>query len=414
MIKAALLTIGDEILIGQIVDTNSSWLGQELTQYGIDVHTRFSVGDDLPEIVDALALLGSKHDLVVVTGGLGPTKDDVTKQAMCSFFETKLAFDQGTYQWIEELFASFGRIPMEVHRQQAFHPVGCDLLANQQGTAPGMHMEKDGTHYVFMPGVPYEMKHIFKNQVLGRMRAWYDIPPIQYITLHTVGQGESYIADQVEDLEAGLPKGMKLAYLPGTGRVRLRLLLKGHPGKEGLDILEREAAKFEERLGGLIYGRNGDRLEEVVGRLLKEKGMNLTLAESCTGGQVAHLITSVPGASEYFVGSLVSYSNDLKMKELGVSKEVLREHGAVSEPVVKQMASGALNRYGADIALSISGIAGPEGGSPEKPVGTVWMAVTDGEVMKTRKFTFGKQRQVNIEYAAYTGLNMIRKFLLAL
>lgn len=415
MARASILTIGDEILIGQIVDTNSSWLGQEFTQLGIQVIERRSVADAPEAIERALEELGMKSDLVFCTGGLGPTQDDQTKQAICNFFDTDLYFDEENYAWIKKLFAGFGREPGEAHRIQAHLPAGCTVLHNARGTAPGMLLEKEGATYVFTPGVPYEMKSIFTHSLQPILKRKFDLPPIEYETLHTAGVGESILAERISDLEAGLPESMSLAYLPHTAQVRLRLLSRNSNPSLARVELDKWSGLMEERLGPkIVFGRNGAILEKVVGAMLQEQGLRLTLAESCTGGAVAKRIVSVPGSSAYYMGSIVSYSNESKQQELGVEKSDLISFGAVSQPVVEQMVRGALSKFHADVALSISGIAGPDGGSEEKPVGTVWMAVGNRERVVSKRFQFGQNRELNIEMSVTNGLNMIRKFLLGL
>lgn len=415
MARASILTIGDEILIGQIIDTNSSWLGQEFTQLGIRVVERRSVADTPEAIETALEELGQKSDLVLCTGGLGPTKDDKTKLAICNYFHTDLYFDEENYAWIEKLFQGFGRKPGEAHRIQAHLPRGCRVLHNERGTAPGMLMEKEGTTYVFTPGVPYEMKSIFSNSLKPILRGQFDLPPIEYETLHTAGVGESILAERIADLESGLPDSMSLAYLPHTAQVRLRLLSRNPNAVMARTELDRWSTLVEDRLGPeIVFGRNGAILEKVVGSLLIERGLKLTLAESCTGGAVAKKIVSVPGSSTYYMGSIVSYSYESKERDLGVGSAELKAHGAVSQSVVEQMVRGALVKFQSDIALSISGIAGPEGGTADKPVGTVWMAVGSSERIVSKRFQFGQNRELNIEMSVVNGLNMIRKFLLGL
>lgn len=413
MSKAAVLTIGDEILIGQIIDTNSSWIGQQLTDHGIEVVERHSVGDDQSAIERVFDHVLDRVDLVICTGGLGPTQDDRTKLAICSYFDTELEFNEENYAWMESLFAKWGREPRESHRTQAFLPKAAEVLKNSMGTAPGLMLQKGRTRFVFTPGVPYEMKDIVSEQLIPRLAQWYDLPPIIHRTLLTSGMGETDIEAKIQDIESALPDNMSLAYLPGKGRVRLRVMMKGK--ESSTTLLETWTHKIFDRLGPeLVYGQGEEEMVEVIGRILKEQGRSLTLAESCTGGYVAHQITQMPGSSAFFRGSVVSYSNDLKVSELGVRPETLELHGAVSKEVVEQMAEGALRRYRADVALSVSGIAGPSGGSEEKPVGTVWMAVSDGKKTIARKYRFGKSRALNITYTGMYGLNMIRKFLLGL
>jgi nicotinamide-nucleotide amidase len=416
MVRASLITIGDEILIGQIVDTNSSWLGTQLSSLGLTVVSRHSVGDEVEHIKKVLKIASDESDVVIVTGGLGPTKDDVTKQAICEYFGVSTYFDEELFKWVTEIFRRYGRTPLDSHRQQCFLPKGCKIFSNKVGTAPGMLMKKDDTAFVFMPGVPLEMKHIFDHELKTWLKEGNTLRPILYKTIRVAGVGESVIAGKIEAIENKFPKGIKIAYLPSLSQVRVRVQAEGKLGN-GKDTLERidEACRLiTDVLGESVYGWDDDSLQEVVGQMLRGKNLKLTLAESCTGGYLGHMITSVPGSSDYFVGSIISYSNDLKMAELDVPAIVLKEHGAVSEETVRYMAKGALRRYKADIALSVSGIAGPDGGSEEKPVGTVWMCVTNGENTKTAKLQLSKTRTLNIEQASIIGLNMIRKFLLGL
>ena len=414
MVKVSLVTIGDEILIGQIVDTNSSWMGRELSQLGLTVISRHSSGDDLEAIQQVLGVAAGESDLVIVTGGLGPTRDDVTKVAISRYFGVEMVFNAELFSWVTELFRRYGRKPMESHRQQCYLPEGSLLFANRVGTAPGMMLEKDGTSYVFMPGVPLEMHYIFEHDLKKWLKETYVLRPILYKTIRTAGLGESVIAEKIEAIAPSFPKGINIAYLPSLSQVRVRVQAEGeaHNGTDTWQRIDAACEKITAVLGDGVYGWDEDTLEAAVGVLLRDKGMKLTLAESCTGGYASHLITSVPGSSDYFVGGLISYSNELKMNELNVPQRVLTTEGAVSEETVKFMAKGALKQYQADIALSISGIAGPGGGSEDKPVGTVWLCVTDGNRTKTAQLQLSKSRVLNIQQASIIGLNMIRKFLL--
>lgn len=412
MAKASLITIGDEILIGQIIDTNGAWIGQELTSLGIDVVQRLSIGDDQRDIIDALVSAQSKSELVIVTGGLGPTKDDVTKSAITEFFGVDLYFDEENFKWITTIFERYGRRPLESHRQQCYLPSGCIKLENKMGTAPGMLMSKGGTHFFFTPGVPLEMKYIFTNGI----REWiYDnvsLESIIYRTIHTAGVGESVIADMIEPELEKLSSPVNVAYLPGMHEVRIRILAQGLPEAQAKEAVQQAVEVVAERLGDIIYGYDGDSLPYAIGQILKDKGLKLCLAESCTGGYISHLVTSIPGSSQYYEGSIVSYSNALKMAELCVEEDTINTHGAVSEATVIQMAKGARERYGCDVALAVSGVAGPDGGTDEKPVGTVWMCVSDKNKTHAQCFHLGKTRVLNIKQTGVIGLNLIRKFLL--
>lgn len=410
--KVAILTVGDEILIGQIVDTNSAWMGQQLNLMGARVVKIISVGDTLPEIHTGLQEALAAADVVLMTGGLGPTKDDITKKALADFFHTELVFHQATYDRIVKMFEVWGRPVNEAHRIQCFLPANATVLTNKMGTAPGMWMEHGAQVIVSMPGVPYEMQYLMEKEVLPLLKQKYPGLPIAHRTILTVGEGESHIAEKLEDFEDGLPANFKLAYLPNLGQVRLRLTATG-PDEAQLNAdLDEKAAIIHERFADIIYGVGDDNLEKAVGRMLQERNLRLVTAESCTGGYIAHLITSIEGASNYYLGSVIAYANEVKENVLDVSPDIIAAHGAVSEATAAAMAHGALKTLKADVALSISGIAGPGGGSPDKPVGTAWMAVTNGKDTKTFKIQAGKDRLKNIQYFSTHALNLVRKFLL--
>ena len=412
MNRVSLITIGDEILIGQIVDTNSSWLGQRLTDLGMDVVKRYSVGDNLDDIVAVLDLAKLQSDLVLVTGGLGPTKDDVTKLAICDYFDVETYFDEENFEWIKQVFSKYGRQPQNSHKMQCHLPIGCRKLKNRMGTAPGMLMRHDGKSFIFIPGVPIEMKYIFNHSIEELILSEFRTEPIFYRTILTAGIGESVIADKISEVEDNLHEHLGIAYLPSLSQVRVRILSKGLNEEKARQLVDEAVRKIVHILGDAVFGYDGATLSSSVGKLLSAQNKKLTLAESCTGGYIAHLLTSDSGASDYFVGSLVSYSNELKMKELEVKSATLSAHGAVSEQTVIEMAQGAIKKYDADIALSVSGIAGPGGGSPEKPVGTIWMCVADRHRTRTKMLTLPRTRMINIQQAGIIGLNLIRKFLL--
>lgn len=411
--KAEIITIGDEILIGQIIDTNSAWIGQQLNMVGFDV-TRISSINDTPEaIVNGLNILYPDTNLVLLTGGLGPTKDDLTKHTLSKYFNMPLTFREEVYAHILELFSSLGRVPSPINREQAMLPDGCRVLPNKMGTAAGMLFEHNGRYIVSMPGVPYEMKHLMLTQVLPIVSKELLRQHIVHETILTVGVPESEISERIADIEENLPALVKLAYLPRPGMVRLRLTAKGQDEKQ----LQRDiyAAKLAitKRLGNVVYGANEESLEQVVGQMLAQKKQTISTAESCTGGYIAHKLTSIAGSSAYFLGSIVAYSNAVKIQQLGVEEEALNAHGAVSETVVKQMAEGAKKRLQTDWAISVSGIAGPDGGTDEKPVGTVWIALAGPEETVTQKFQFGNDRGRNIKKSAFAALDLLRTALLA-
>ncbi|MCF8237016.1 MAG: CinA family nicotinamide mononucleotide deamidase-related protein [Saprospiraceae bacterium] len=410
--QALLITIGDEILLGQTIDTNATWLGQELNLIGIQVARRITVGDELSVILDALSYGWTHYDLVIMTGGLGPTNDDITKKAIAHFFQVDMVFDQGTYERILRIFDRIGRPATEAHREQCYMPANAELLPNAMGTAPGMWFERDGHLLISLPGVPYEMKSIMTVSGLPRLKEQKGLIPIFHCTLQTAGLGESEIASRLEHVEAALPDHIKLAYLPSLGQVRLRLSAYG--GKVEVREIEMDhfARMIHEALGQSIFAEGDTTLEAALGELLRSRALLLATAESCTGGAIAHHITSVPGSSQYYLGTLVAYHNALKIEKLGVSPTDLDIHGAVSEPVVRQMVQGAIQAFGADVAISASGVAGPSGGTPDKPVGMIWIAVGNDSEIRTRLLKLGKDRIKNIETTAVLAMNELRIWLL--
>jgi nicotinamide-nucleotide amidase len=406
--KAEIITIGEELLIGQVIDTNSAWLGEQMNLAGIKVVQITSIPDDRKVIKRTLNEAAMRADIIVMTGGLGPTKDDVTRQALCDYFDTYLVFDQQSFENVERLFRLRGLPVTDLNRRQAEIPAACIALPNPEGTAPGLWFERDNKFYVSMPGVPFEMKAMVVNHVLPRFAKYTSANFILHKTILTHGLGESLLAKKIEDWENNLPENVKPAYLPQPGIVRLRLTAVGDNRQHlqaQLDELNKGLRKI---IPNLIFGYNTDTMEEVVGRLLKHVNKTLSTAESCTGGYIAHLITGVPGSSAYFKGSVIAYSNEIKEKLLGVSDVVLSAHGAVSEPVVKKMAEEVRKRLNADYGLAVSGIAGPDGGTDEKPVGTTWIAIATHEKIFAKKFLFGEHRGRNIRNAALEALNMLR------
>lgn len=410
--KVHILTIGDEILIGQITDTNAAWMARQLNLQGAQLAGKSSVGDDDDDIQRALGQALERADAVLITGGLGPTKDDITIKALADFFGVDLVFSEPTWERIQRLFESWGRSTTPAHRQQCFMPANAQLLHNKMGTAPGMWFEHGEKVVVSMPGIPYEMEYLMEHEVLPRLARHFPGRPIAHRTLLTVGEGESRIAARIEAFEDELPPHIKLAYLPNLGKVRLRLTGVGSNQAELEKELDQKAKELEALIPELVFGYEKEQLEAVIGSLLLERNLTLGTAESCTGGHLAHRITSVPGSSAYFIGSVVSYSNELKQRLLGVKPETLEQYGAVSEETVREMVAGALRLLDVDIAIAISGIAGPGGGTPEKPVGTVWMAIGDQDRLQTEKWQIGKDRLKNIEYSTVQALNLIRRFVL--
>lgn len=416
---AHLITIGDEILIGQIVDTNSAWMSRQLNLNGIAVTGISTVSDARQAILNGVEHASQTAQIIILTGGLGPTRDDVTKNTLADLFESELVFHPEVYEKIAAYFQKINRpLPMDVMRGQATLPEKAVILPNKVGTASGMWFEKDGKVVISLPGVPFEMEYLMTNEVLPRLKSKFVGRPIAHRTLLTACEGESAIAKRIDAFEDKLPPHIKLAYLPSLGQVRLRLS-EVWPGEITPDAeprlnaeLDAKKAELLSLIPDLVYGEEETALPEVVGNILRQQGKQFGTAESCTGGYVAHLITSVPGSSDYFPGAVVSYSYEMKSKLLGVNPSTLQQYGAVSEEAVREMAKGALSTLGVDVALAISGIAGPGGGTPDKPVGTVWMAVCDAHNTVVDKHIFGRDRQKNIQLTGIYALNMVRKFLL--
>ena len=408
--KVTIITIGDEILIGQIIDTNSAWIAQELNLIGAHIKRIVSVGDDQEDIIKALRESTSESEVTILTGGLGPTKDDITKDAIATFLQVTKVFHDPTYQRILKFFAKLERQPTAAHRQQCYLPDGAIILPNKMGTAPGMWFDYHGRAIVSIPGVPYEMKYLMEHEVIPKIAKQFVGKPIAHRTILTVGEGESKIAERLAHIEDHLPAGVKLAYLPGLGRVRLRLTAYGEDRQMVDKLLQEYGTKIEATIPELIFGYEKLTLEEAIGQLLAKKQLTMATAESCTGGLLSHQIVSVPGSSAYFMGGLIAYDNQVKIEQLQVSPQTLDQYGAVSEQTVIEMVNGALEKFGTDLAVSVSGIAGPSGGTPTKPVGTIWIAIGSKKQIRTKKIFIGKNRLTNIQYTVVQALNMIRLF----
>ena len=404
---AEIITIGDELLIGQVIDTNSAWMAEQLNMVGIRVHQITSISDNEEHILTTLKEASGRAQLILITGGLGPTKDDITKHTLCKYFDTTLVFSEDTYKNVERLFAARGVAVTELNRLQAMVPANCQVIPNPNGTAPCMWFEKEGCIYVSMPGVPFEMKAIMEEEIIPRLLHKLN-QVIIHRTILTEGIGESMLASIIESWEDSLPSFIKLAYLPQPGMVRLRLTAYGTDRIELQDAINKAENELYPYAGKYIYGFDDDTMESVIGRLLRNKGMTLSTAESCTGGNIAQLITSIAGSSDYFKGSVVAYANEIKEEFLGVHHQVLVEHGAVSEQTVIAMAEGIRKRFSTDYSIAVSGIAGPTGGTEEKPVGTTWIAVATPTETIARKFLFGDHRGRNIRKASVAALNMLR------
>ena len=400
--KAYIITIGDEILLGQILDTNSRYAAEALARIGIDTVGMQSISDDTKAIRQAIEQAFQQADVVVVTGGLGPTKDDITKKTLADFFGTKLVFNEKAYTWVEDVLKSYGRPQMnEYNKSQAWLPENCLALHNQKGTASGMWFEKDGKILISLPGVPFEMEHLLIDEVMPRLKKCLAGNLVHYNMLTVFDVPESELAMELRSFEEQLPPELKLAYLPAPGFVRLRLTTKGAAP------LEEQWNKLKTVLAGKRITENAEKPENYFAQEIAKRGITLATAESCTGGNIAHLITQVPGASAYFLGGIISYANEVKKHVLGVSAEDLEKYGAVSEPVAVQMALGARQITGADWAVSTTGIAGPDGGTPQKPVGTVWIGIAGPGVAYAREFHFASTRERNIAKASFKALELL-------
>lgn len=407
-ILAELLTIGDEILYGQIVDTNSQWMSVELSNAGIKVIRKTTVGDQEGEILTAFAEAEKRADIVLITGGLGPTNDDLTKPCLAKYFNCEVKIHEEALAEVTEFFTSRGRELTEINRQQAALPVCCEKVTNVLGTAPGMWFERNGKVFVSMPGVPHEMKRMMTDLVIPKLKKTFNTPAIYHKVIRTVGIGESFLAEKIAEWENALPQHIKLAYLPSLGEVKLRLTGIGDATEALANETEMLTEKLRDRIGQFIYGYGEEPLEVAVGKKLLDKKLSIAVAESCTGGYLSHMITSVPGSSSYFLGSIIPYDYAIKMRQLGVKPETLEQYGAVSEETIREMASLVRAKFNTDIGVATSGIAGPGGATPEKPVGTVWIAYSDKHQTVTRKLQLSKERLLNIKMASIAVLNLVR------
>ncbi|MCD4774346.1 MAG: competence/damage-inducible protein A [Bacteroidales bacterium] len=410
--RVEIISIGDEILIGQIVNTNAAWMSQKLNIAGFEVVRISTVSDKKDDIILSINDAVKRVDVILLTGGLGPTKDDITKEALCEYFNTELIFNENAFQQVKTLFSVRGFEVTEINRKQAELPKSCTPIANHNGTAAGMWFNENGKIIVSMPGVPFEMKPMMTDSVIPELKKHFKTPVILHKTILTQCKGESFLAEIINDWENELPKNIKLAYLPQPGIVRLRLSAKGENAEILNKQVEAEVEKLKKIIPKYIFGYDDDKLEQIIGELLKEKKKTLSTAESCTGGYISHLITSVSGSSEYYLGSIISYSNEIKEYLLGVTKQSMIDYGVVSEQVITQMAKGVKEKLNTDYSIAVSGIAGPSGGSVEKPVGTMWIAIATPEKVIARKFLFGEHRERNIRKTALMALDMLRKEIL--
>ena len=410
-IYASIITIGDELLIGQVIDTNSAWIAQQLNKIGIAVKNRVAIGDEAEEIKNTLDFENKNADVVLITGGLGPTNDDITKKMMCEYFSGKMIVDKDYLQNVKYLFEQVYHKPVsEINLKQAEVPDTYDVIQNKRGSAPGMIFHKEGTIFISMPGVPYEMMGIMED-VIPYLQKQFELPVILHKTILTSGIGESALAEIIKDFEDNLPKEIRLAYLPNYGMVRLRLSTSGFDKTKTENAIKSQFTELKKLVKNYMVADEDESMQEVLGKVLLENKKTISTAESCTGGAIASLITSVPGSSAYFEGSIVSYSYNIKETLLNVKKETLEKYGAVSEETVREMLAGLLDTMKTDYGIAVSGIMGPDGGTPDKPVGTVWVAAGSKEKQIVQKFKQRFSRTKNIEVTAVMSLNLMRIFL---
>lgn len=410
---ATIITIGEEILIGQIVDTNSAWMGSELNKVGVKVRQIISISDTDEQIKSTVKQSINDSDIVLITGGLGPTNDDITKQALCQLFGGDLVVHEPTLEHIRQIFIKRGLPLTELNAKQAEVPSNCEVLHNRLGTAPGMWFQVQSKAVVAMPGVPFEMKAIMQEHILPRLMATSGGLNIVHKTIQTFGLPESFLAEKLTEWEGNMPNNIKVAYLPNPTSIRIRLSSSGHK-KELVELeIQKQVETLLKIIPNNIFGYEDDTMASVVGNLLANDGFKLSVAESCTGGTIAHLITQQPGSSRYFTGGVVAYSNQVKISSLGVDSQLIEAHGAVSQQVVEAMATGVMKVLNTDYAIATSGIAGPTGATPGKPVGTVWVAVSSRQTAVSQKLNFGSDRERNILRSSVAALNMLRLLILS-
>ena len=412
--KATIVTIGDEILIGQIVDTNSGFIAKSLDKIGVAVSEMISISDDKNHILNTFATLQNKVDLVIITGGLGPTKDDVTKKTFCDYFEDELVVDQKVLTHVTQLIEGFyKRTITQINKDQALVPSKCTVLHNQVGTAPGMWMKKEDTVFISLPGVPFEMKYLVEHEIIPKVVAEYDRPYIIHRTILTYGQGESLVAERIEEWENDLPEFIKLAYLPALGRVRLRLSARGTDKKILEEALEENIKSLDAIIHDIIVGFDEDEtIEVVIGKMLKKQNKTLSTAESCTGGMIAQVLTSVSGASQYFKGAVVSYATEAKINVLGVSESLINDYSVVSKEVVSSMALNIKEMMKTDYAIATTGNAGPSKGDSDAEIGTVFIAIATPTDIIVEEFNFGQPREKVIDRAVFKSLELLQKEIL--
>jgi nicotinamide-nucleotide amidase len=407
-VTSEIIAIGDELLYGQIMDTNSHWISQELDAVGVRVVRKTTVGDNRTDILTAFEEASKRAQLILITGGLGPTQDDLTKPLLAEYFGCDIVEVPEAVAAVSSYFLRRGREMTPLNILQGHLPTCCTYVPNEVGTAPGMWFEQKGCYWMSMPGVPHEMKKLVKDFVLPKLSQVFDLPVIYHKLIKTAGIGESWLADLIKDWENALPSHIRLAYLPSLGHVKLRLTAFGEDKKVLAAAVEQQIQHILPTISNYVYGYNEETLETAVGKLLKNSGKTLALAESCSGGYISHLITTVPGSSNYLRGTVVPYHNDLKQQVLGVNLATLAQHGAVSEETVREMATGVKKLFGADYGLASSGIAGPDGGSPDKPVGTVWIACAGPDFVEAKLLQLTQDRLINIQLTGVAVLNLLR------
>lgn len=406
--KAEIISIGDEILIGQISNTNATWIAEQFNLIGISINQIISISDNKIHILETLKNAEKKSDIIIVTGGLGPTNDDITKNTVCEYFNSKLVLDKNSLDNIKSFLNKRGIYEViENNHNQALVPDNCLVLNNYDGTAPGMWFNKNNKIYVFLPGVPHEMKEIVRNEVIPLIKKTYKLGHILHKTIYVQGIPEANLAQILSDWEKNLNNKIKLAYLPSPGLIKLRFSTSGEDKHLLKKIIDKEIQKLKEIIPNNLVNIDEKNIEETISEILKESKSTLSTAESCTGGYIAHLITKIPGSSDYYKGSIIAYSNDIKKKELKINQELIEKVGAVSKEVVESMAINIRKKFKTTYSIATSGIAGPTGGSKDKPVGTVWIAVASNDWIYSEKYMFGTNRERNIIRTANTALNLL-------
>ena len=408
-ISCQIITIGDEILYGHILDTNSKWLSQKIIDLGITISRKTSIGDNILDINYNIKKSISNYNLTIVTGGLGPTNDDITKNCLNKIFNGKLVYDKKTLTHIKKVFKERNFDLTKKNIDQSLVPNNCIVLHNRFGTAPGMAFEKNKNILLSLPGVPFEMKSLFEDECVNLIKEKFVLPHIFHRIIKTVGIGESWLSDKINSWEKNLEKDLSLAYLPSIGRVKLRLTGKGNNLKRLKNKITKEEKALKKIIEKYIYGYDKDELESVIGKALIDLNKTVSVAESCTGGNISNLITSVPGSSNYFIGGIIAYSNEIKINSLGINEDILNKYGAVSKEVAEEMAKNVRNKFNSSIGISSTGIAGPSGGTKEKPVGTIWIAFSDNEKTISKKLILTQRRDVNTVLTTINSLNLLRK-----